>query len=92
MTLFKVQQLVLFGAINATRDIQATEMRRAELESMGWQKSSETVCMVEDCFMPLEIWQRRRKGKRPEIQYLERGTLMTHEVSEEGKHVKGQPK
>jgi hypothetical protein len=86
-------QLILFHPANASRyENKATEVRRREnlklLESAGWRKSGESVCMVEECFVPLEVWQRRRKGKRPEIQHLERNTLMPHEVSAECKHEK----
>jgi hypothetical protein len=82
-------QLVLFGAADlATGDVETVKTLKAQLESIGWWKSGETVCMVEECFVPLEVWQRRRKGKPPEIQHLERNTMTPHEVSAEGKHQK----
>jgi hypothetical protein len=58
------------------------------LETAGWKAIGESVCMVEGCFAPLEVWKRKRKGKRAEIQYLDRDTLMSHIVSPLGRHEK----
>jgi hypothetical protein len=44
--------------------------------------------MVEECFASLEIWKRKRKGKRAETKYLDRDALTLHEVSTEGRHGK----
>jgi hypothetical protein len=49
----------------------------------GWRKSAGIVCMVGGCYVPLEIWTRRKKGKPLERKYLERDTLMLHEHSNE---------
>jgi hypothetical protein len=49
-------------------------------------KTGDLVCMAEECLAALELWMRRRKGKPIEIVYLDRHTLLPHEVSPEGKH------
>jgi hypothetical protein len=36
----------------------------------GWKQTGEMLCLAEECFSPLEIWTRKRKGKRLEIRYL----------------------
>ena len=87
------EQHALFRSSNASRNsVRATEEQRKEslklLESAGWQKTGEIVCMVEECFASLEIWKRKRKGKRAETKYLDRDALTLHEVSTEGRHGK----
>jgi hypothetical protein len=76
-------QLVMFGSHDTAPDgIHAREARRDEnlrlLESEGWVKSGETVCMVEECYTPLEIWTSKRNGRRLERKYLHRDTLEIH--------------
>jgi hypothetical protein len=50
-----------------------------------WQKVADLVCMLDGWGIPPEKWERRLKGKRLEIQYLDHDTLVPHEVSPEHK-------
>lgn len=86
-------QLLLFHPADASRGGKETmNTQRASnlemLESAGWEAIGESVCMVEGCYALLEVWKRKRKGKRAEIQHLDRDTLMPHIVSPLGRHEK----
>lgn len=54
----------------------------ALIEKAGWKRESEIVCMFEECYTELEIWTRKKKGKRIERKYLDRNTLILHEHSD----------
>jgi hypothetical protein len=85
---FRQEQFVLFRSTNPPRNglEEMTALRAENLKlvvAVGWRKSAEIVCMVDGCYVPLETWTRRKKGKPLERKYLERDTLMLHEHSNE---------
>lgn len=84
------EQQVLFSSSDVRRNRSEVIAQRPErvmqLLAGGWQKVADLVCMLDGCGIPLEKWERRRKGKRLETQYFDHDTLMPHEVSPEHKH------
>jgi hypothetical protein len=86
-------QLQLFrpadAVVNGIEKMKAQREKNLKLlESAGWRAIGESVWMVEGCYATLEVWKRKRKGKRGEMQHLDRDTLMPHIVSPLGRHEK----
>jgi hypothetical protein len=78
------EQLVLFRCPNASwNEIEGMNALRTEnlklVETAGWKKSGEIVCMADPCYVPLEIWTRRKKGKPLQRKFVDRDTLILHE-------------
>jgi hypothetical protein len=81
-------QLGLFRSGDASQnEIGSVEALRAVnlklLETMKWIKKTEFVCMKDGCYVEVEVWIRRKKGKRLDTKYLNRETLVLHEHPEE---------